>query len=59
MKPAQRPSTVINPANPGTGEYKKLSDVPIDKLEALRSQQPDKYRKLYQAEYGIEPTMKD
>ena len=59
MKPAQRPSTVINPANPGAGEYKKLSDVPVDKLEALRSQQPDKYRKLYQAEYGIEPMMKD
>lgn len=59
MKPAQRPSTVINPANPGSGEYKKLSDVPADKLEALRSQQPDKYKQLYQAEYGFEPMMKD
>ncbi len=59
MKPAQRPSTVINPANPGSGEYKKLSDVPADKLEALRSQQPDKYKQLYQTEYGFEPMMKD
>lgn len=59
MKPAQRPSTVINPANPGSGEYRKLSDVPADKLEALRSQQPDKYKQLYQAEYGFEPMMKD
>ncbi len=59
MKPSQRPSTVISPANPGAGEYKKLSDVPVDKLEGLRSSQPDQYRKLYVAEYGVEPAMKD
>lgn len=59
MKPAQRPSTVINPANPGAGGYKKLSDVPADKLEELRSNQPDEYKRLYAAEYGFEPMMKD
>ncbi len=59
MKPAQRPSTVISPANPGAGEYKKLSDVPADKLEELRSNQPDEYKRLYAAEYGIQPAMKE
>ena len=59
MKPAQRPSTVINPANPGSGEYRKLSDVPADKLEELRSNQPDEYKRLYAAEYGIQPAMKE
>lgn len=59
MKPAQRPSTVISPANPGSGEYKKLSDVPADKLEELRSNQPDEYKRLYAAEYGIQPAMKE
>lgn len=59
MKPAQRPSTVINPANPGAGGYKKLSDVPAGKLEELRSNQPDEYKRLYAAEYGIQPAMKE
>lgn len=34
--------------------YKKLSEVPGDKLLELREQQPDEYKRLYKAEYGME-----
>ena len=34
--------------------YNKLSDVPSDKLLDLRKQQPEEYKRLYKAEYGIE-----
>lgn len=34
--------------------YKKLSEVPGDKLLELRGQQPDEYKRLYKAEYGME-----
>lgn len=59
MTPAQKPSNFINPSNPTTGDYKTLSEVPTDKLETLRKEQPEKYKALYQAEYGIMPEMKD
>lgn len=60
MIPAQRPSSVITLSNtPSTGEYKTLRDVPTDKLEALRKDNPEQYKSLYQAEYGIAPEMKD
>ena len=60
MTPAQRPSNLIHPTNtPATGEYKTLSDVPTDKLEALRKDNPEQYKTLYQKEYGILPEMKD
>lgn len=36
------------------GTFKKLSEVPSDQLEEMREKQPDTYRKLYKAEYGIE-----
>ncbi|MBR1922148.1 MAG: HK97 family phage prohead protease [Paludibacteraceae bacterium] len=58
MTPAQRPSNVISPSNQPS-EYKTLSDVPADKLETLRNEQPEQYRTLYQKEYGILPEMKD
>ena len=35
-------------------EYKKLSDVPSDKIIELRTKEPAVYRKLYKAEYGVE-----
>lgn len=38
----------------GTAVYKKLSEVPADKLELMRNQQPDEYKRLYKAEYGME-----
>ena len=34
--------------------YKKLSDVPSDKILALREEKPDEYKRLYKAEYGME-----
>lgn len=36
------------------GEYKKLSDVPVEKILELREKEPDTYKKLYKAEYGME-----
>lgn len=37
-----------------TATYKKLSEVPSDKLEEMREKQPDEYKRLYKAEYGME-----
>ena len=60
MSAAPRPSTVIQPSSePTIGEYKKLSDVPTDKLELLRKENREQYIALYKAEYGIEPAMQD
>lgn len=55
-----RPTDVIQQAAPAGGEgYKKLSEVPVAGLEKLRKEQPAEYRKLYLAEYGVEPEMND
>ena len=37
-----------------TVTYKKLSEVPSEKLEEMREKQPDEYKRLYKAEYGME-----
>ena len=34
--------------------YKKLSEVPAERLEELRAKQAEEYRRLYKAEYGME-----
>ena len=34
--------------------YNKLSEVPSDKVLELREKQPDEYKRLYKAEYGME-----
>lgn len=58
MAPAQKASDFINPASAGTvNAYKKLSDVPSDKLLELRSEDPETYKALYKAEYGVECTL--
>lgn len=55
-----RPTDVIHQTAPAGGEgYKKLSEVPVAGLEKLRKEQPAEYRKLYLAEYGVEPEMND
>lgn len=36
-----------------TATYKKLSEVPSDKLEEMREKQPEEYKRLYKAEYGM------
>jgi hypothetical protein len=37
-----------------TATYKKLSEVPSDKLEEMREKEPEEYKRLYKAEYGME-----
>lgn len=57
MSPAVKLSTVINPSSASSGsptEYKKLSEVPCDKLADMRANDKETYRKLYKAEYGFE-----
>lgn len=57
MSPQVRLSAVITPgigAPSGTAAYAKLGDVPSDKLLALREEQPEEYKRLYKAEYGME-----
>lgn len=54
MSPMQRLSAAINKGNGGASEYKKLSEVPADQLVDLRENEPETYKKLYKAEYGIE-----
>lgn len=57
MAPAQKASDFINPASGTLTAYKKLSDVPSDKLLELRSNDPDTYKALYEAEYGVDCTL--
>ena len=54
MQPAARPTDAIHQENLNAGEYTKLSDVPVDKLETLRKDNFAEYAKLYKAEYGID-----
>lgn len=54
MSPMQRLSSAIDKGNGGASEYKKLSEVPADQLMDLRENEPETYKKLYKAEYGIE-----
>lgn len=55
MQGAVKPTNFVN-GNGGAApmEYNKLSDVPADKLVALRDEEPEKYAKLYKAEYGVD-----
>lgn len=62
MKPASKPLDMINqkpgsngaPAGAEHQTYAKLSEVPADKIENLKKEQPQEYARLYKAEYGIE-----
>lgn len=53
MNPAAKVSSVITGGSNGGDEYKKLSDVPSDKIMALRKEDPEQYKKLFKAEYGF------
>lgn len=53
MQPAVKVSNFVAPGSQHT-EYEKLSDVPADKLVELREKEPETYKKLYKAQYGIE-----
>lgn len=58
MSPQQKLSAVISSksgqpvAVPAT--YSKLSEVPADQIMELRSENPDEYKRLYKAEYGMD-----
>lgn len=62
MTPATKPLNLINQTDgskgaPAAGEHKtyaKLSEVPADKVEDLKKEQPQEYARLYKAEYGID-----
>lgn len=58
MAPQMKLSAVIGhqggTAPEGTAAYKKLSDVPQGELLTLRKEQPEEYKRLYKAEYGME-----
>lgn len=58
MQPQVKLSAILRTTNgriaaqPAT--YTKLSDVPADALLEMREQDPEEYKRLYKAEYGIE-----
>ena len=61
MQPAQKPTDLISKETGANGApagghqtFAKLSEVPGDKLEALKQEQPQEYARLYKAEYGID-----
>ena len=58
MATAAKPMQLLNPGgHPGkspAGQWTKLSEVPADELKLMRANDPDRYRSLYKAEYGIE-----
>lgn len=56
MTPVQKPLDLIHPVSgsSGTSGWKKLSDVPADKLMELRENDKPAYMRLYKAEYGVE-----
>lgn len=55
MSPRVKVSTLINKGGCTTvHEYKKLGDVPECELAKLRAEQPDEYKRLYKAEYGMD-----
>lgn len=58
MAAATKPMQLINPGgSPGgvtAGHWTKLSEVPAEQLKLMRTNDPDRYRALYKAEYGIE-----
>ncbi|MFI3322097.1 MAG: HK97 family phage prohead protease [Rikenellaceae bacterium] len=56
INPTLKPMSLINNGGGDNGytEYKKLSDVPGDKLLELRDNDKQTYMKLYKAEYGVD-----
>lgn len=57
MHPAVKLSSVLGHqggASAGEQKFTKLSEVPADQIAALRSENPEEYKRLYKAEYGID-----
>lgn len=62
MAPAVKISATLHRGvndSAGAHEYAKLSDVPADKLEALRTDDRETYVRLFKAEYGFAPDFED
>ena len=57
MQPARRPTDFIDRTDGEHETFKKLSDVPTEQLAQLRADEPETYKSLYKAEYGIEPSI--
>lgn len=59
MHGAVRPSAILSRgggAEPQkkTGQWEKLSEVPQAELKLMRTEDPEQYRRLYRAEFGVE-----
>lgn len=57
MHPAVKLSSVLGHqggASAGEQKFTKLSEVPADQIAVLRSENPEEYKRLYKAEYGID-----
>lgn len=54
MQPAVKVSQFVDNGAQGADAYKKLSEVPADKVMELREKNPEQYKALYKAEYGVE-----
>ena len=58
MATAAKPMQLLNqgsaPGNAPSGKWTKLSEVPAEQLKLMRANDPDRYRALYKAEYGID-----
>ena len=50
----QQPGSNGAPAGAEHQTFAKLSEVPADKIETLKKEQPQEYARLYKAEYGID-----
>lgn len=60
MAAVTKPMQLLNPGGGAagggatTGQWNKLSEVPGEQLKLMRENDPDKYRTLYKAEYGVD-----
>lgn len=64
MQSVTKPMQLVRPAGgasmQATGEYNKLGDVPAEQLKLMRTENPDQYKALYKAEYGVDcPALED
>lgn len=49
-----RPTGGANTAQAAAATYQKLSEVPADQLKLMRTQNPEQYKALFKAEYGMD-----
>lgn len=57
MATQMKPTDIVGggvPLSGSAGDWKKLSEVPADKLMELRDNDKDTYMRLYKAEYGVD-----